>query len=155
MRRVMACCLVAVAGLFAAPAVALASPPSGLEHFVLTRVDNQPGAILARGAFWASGVEYGRANTDLAVFAHGAFSIHHPNGSVTVRLNPVTCLVTVSFSGTYQINNGYGRFKGIQGFGLYHGNSVGVAPRNATGTCSHRPPLSTTTRILAEGPVTF
>ena len=69
-------------------------------------MDNRAGAILARGAFFASGIDYGKGNTELAVFAHGAFSIHHPNGSVTVQLNPKTCLVTVSFSGTTRSTTG-------------------------------------------------
>ncbi len=155
MRRVVACCLMVVAGLLVVPAVASASPRSGLEHFTLTRVDNRPGAILARGAFFASGIDYQKGNTDLAVFAHGAFSIHHPNGGVSVKLNPKTCLLTVSLSGGYTINNGYGRFLGIHGYGIYRGDVTGVVPRQRNGSCSNRPPFSTVTRITAVGPVTF
>jgi hypothetical protein len=151
----MAGCLAAMAGLLVAPAVASATPRSGVEHLVLTRVDNRPGAILARGAFYASGVDYEQDHTDLAVFAHGAFSIHHPNGAVSATVNPKTCVLRVAFSGGYTINNGYGRFRRIEGFGVYRGDLTGVVPRRSNGTCSDRPPLSTVTRITAEGPVSF
>jgi hypothetical protein len=155
MRRLLACAVVALAGFVVAPAVASASPTSGIEHFQLTAVNNNPGAILARGVFTASGVDYARHNTDLAVFSDGAFSIHHPGGTVSITVNPKTCLATFTFSGAYTINDGFGRYQGITGSGTYLGHSIGVVPRNPDGTCSHRPPFSSVTRISAEGPISF
>jgi hypothetical protein len=155
MRRLVACALLALAGVVVAPAMASASPTSGIEHFQLTQVNNNPGAIIARGVFTASGVDYQRNNTDLAVFSDGAFSIHHPGGTATFTINPKTCLATFTFSGAYTINNGFGRYQGIKGSGTYLGHSTGVVPRNPNGTCSHGQPFSSVTRISAKGPISF
>jgi hypothetical protein len=146
---------VALAGLVVAPAVASASPTSGIEHFQLTEVNNSPGAILARGVFTASGIDYERNNTALAVFPDGAFTIHHPGGTATFTINPRTCLLTGTITGAYTINNGYGRYQGIQGSGTYLAKVTGVVSRNPNGTCGHGQPFSTVTRIAAHGPISF
>jgi hypothetical protein len=156
MRKAMVA-IVLTAAIAAFPAVASASPSSGIEHFQLTQVDNQPGAILARGVFTASGVDYSKSNRDLAVFSNGAFTIVHPQSesTSTFTINPKTCLATFTFSGPYTVTNGFGAYQGIKGSGTYHGHSTGVVPRNPNGTCSHQEPFSTVTRITAEGPVSF
>jgi hypothetical protein len=156
MKRVLWGSLVGLAGLVVAPAIASASPTSGTEHFQLTAVNAQPGAILARGVFAASGIDYSKDNRDLAVFSDGAFTIHHPGGAFHSSLNKKTCLVTFTFTGSYTINNGYGRFQGISGSGTYSGRETGVLPRNANGTCDmNSQPFSTVQRIDAHGPVSF
>jgi hypothetical protein len=156
MKRVLLGSLVGLAGLVVAPAIASASPTSGTEHFQLTAVNDQPGAIVARGVFTASGIDYPKSNRDLAVFSDGAFTIHHPGGTNNFSVNQRTCLVTFTFTGSYTINNGYGRFQGITGSGTYSGRETGVLPRNANGTCDLKSqPFSTVQRIDAHGPVSF
>ncbi len=156
MKRLLACAFVAFAGLVVAPAVASASATSGTEHFQLTEVNNSPGAILARGVFTASGIDYSKNNTSLEVFADGAFTIHHPGGTQTPpTINPKTCLATFTITGAYTINNGYGRYQGIKGSGTYVARVTGVLPRKPNGTCGFGEPFSTVTRIAAHGPISF
>ncbi len=156
MKRLLACAFVAFAGLVVAPALASASPTSGTEHFQLTEANNTPGAILARGVFTASGVDYSKNNTSLEVFADGAFTIHHPGGNFSFTINPRTCLAKITITGSYTINNGYGRYQGIKGSGTYVANETGVVPRKANGTCSQRgEPFGTVTHITAHGPISF
>jgi hypothetical protein len=140
----------------AVPSLASASPTSGTERFQLTTVNSQPGFILAKGVFTASGVDYAKGNRDLAVFDTGAFTIHHPGGIATLHLNPRTCQVVIDLSGSYTISNGYGAYQGIAGSGTYTGTVTGVLPRNPNGTCNvQAQPFSTVTRVFANGPVSF
>jgi hypothetical protein len=157
LRRVIGSAVLVVAVLVGLPAAvaSAANSTSGVEHFQVVRVDHRPGVILAQGVFNGRGIDYPRRSADLVVFRHGAFTIDHPNGSVTRQMDPRTCRVTISFSGTYQIDNGFGRFTGIEGFGFYQGSTVGTRPRNANGTCSDRPLFSKVTRISAVGPLSF
>ena len=73
MKRVLFGSLAGLVSLVVAPVMASASPTSGTEHFQLTAVNDQPGAIMARGVFTASGIDYSKSNRDLAVFSDGAF----------------------------------------------------------------------------------
>lgn len=154
MRRFLVFCVLGLAGLVVFPTVAFAATKSGVEHFRLTSVNNRPGALLAQGVLTASGKDYPEPDKDLAVFPGGAFTIDH-SGSATVTVNPKTCLATISLSGLYRLEDGYGKFKGIQGFGIYRGTTTGVVPRAADGTCSHRQPFSTVTTVSAIGPLAF
>ncbi len=121
----------------------------------MTEVNNSPGAIVARGVFTASGIDYLKNNTSLEVFADGAFTIHHPGGTTTFTVNPKTCLATFTITGAYTITNGYGRYQGIKGSGTYVAHSTGVLPRKANGTCSKGEPFGTVTHIAAHGPISF
>lgn len=111
------------------PAVASASPTSGTEHVQITTVDSNPGAVLARGVFTASGIDYKKSkNADLLVFSDGAFTVHHPGGTESFTLNPKTCLVKFTSSGSYTINGGVGSYEGIAGSGAYKAAGSGVLP---------------------------
>jgi hypothetical protein len=147
-------------GLVGAAAVAGASPASGTEHFRLVNTSfSGPGSIIAHGVFNAGGTDYpGAHKTDLASFSNGAFSIHHPGGTSTFRVNPKTCVLKLTGSGNYSINHGYGAFAGVTGTGTYTFKAVGTFPRNANGTCDtsgSTQPTSFQEIILANGPLSF
>jgi hypothetical protein len=146
-----------VGALALSPSVASASPTSGTEHVQITSVNNQPGAVVARGVFNAGGIDYQKGNNaDLLVFPNGAFTVHHPGGSGSFSLNPKTCVVKGTFTGSYTIKGGVGAFEGIGGSGTYVGKLTGVVPRNPNGTCNGRAePVSSVNKTSASGPLFF
>lgn len=158
-QRLLLTGLMAAAGIAIVPAVAWASPTSGTEHIQITTVDSNPGAVLARGVFTASGTDYPKGrNTDLFVFSDGAFMVRHLISNQTFTLNPKTCLVKGSFTGSYTLNKGVGRYQGITGSGTFKGSETAVVPRNPNGTCNEKnsaQPFSSVTHISATGPLSF
>ena len=159
MRKLVLAGLLLMAGAVLMTGVASASPTSGVEHFQITTVNDNPGGVLARGVFTASGTDYPKTgHTDLFVFADGAFTVHHPGGSESFSLNPQTCLVKITLSGSYSVKGGVGRYQGITGSGTYTGTVTGVLPRNPNGTCDTKKnaqPFSTVQHISAKGPLSF
>lgn len=157
--RLLVGLLVAVPGLALMPGVASASPTGGSEHFQITSVNSQPGSVLARGVFNAGGTDYPKGgHSDLFVFSDGAFMVRHPGGGSAFSVNPKTCELRITFTGSYKLNGGVGRYQGISGSGTYKGTETGFLPRNPNGTCDERAnaqPTSTVQRISAGGPVAF
>jgi hypothetical protein len=140
--------------------VAMAAPTSGTEHFRLVTTSlTGPDSIVARGVFTAGGTDYpGSHSTDLASFSNGAFLIHHPGGSSTGQVNPKTCVLTLTGSGNYTLNHGYGVYSGLTGSGTYTFKAIGTFPRNPNGTCDtsrSAQPTALQETILANGPVSF
>jgi hypothetical protein len=147
--------MVVIAGSVWAPSIASASPSGGTEHFHLTFTSQSgPGPIFASGAFNAAGTDYQGSKTDLAVFPDGAFSIHHPGGTFSFTLNPKTCVATLSGSGDYTINQGYGVYQGIKGSGSYTLTGKLALNRKANGTCGQQT-VAEIEHIAAGGPVSF
>ena len=158
-RFVFSATVLALGAVASFPATASASAASGTEHIQITTTNNDPGAVLARGVFTASGIDYPKTHSaDLFVFPTGAFTVHHPGGSATFALNPTTCLLKFTFTGSYKLNGGVGAFQGMTGSGTYKGVETGVLPRNPNGTCDEQKnaqPFSTVSRVTASGPVSF
>lgn len=149
--------LLTLAAVVVLPGIASASPTSGTEHFQIETVNNNPGGVLARGVFTASGTDYQKhGNSDLFVFSDGAFTVRHPHGTGTFTVNPKTCLLKGVFTGAYTINGGVGRYEGISGSGTYKGVETAVFPRNPNGTCNERgQPSSYLQKVTASGPISF
>jgi hypothetical protein len=155
--------LVACGALLAIPSFASASTVSGTEHFRIvstSTAENAPSSIVARGVFTAGGTDFPGNNKDLAVFADGAFTIHHPEADSTFsdNLNSKTCVDHVTGSGTYTLGQGYGAYAKIKGSGTYDFRGVFTLPRNPNGTCntsSSAQPTASQTVITANGPVSF
>ncbi len=159
MRKLLLVTALVVAVLTVSPALASASPSSGIEHFKIVTVNNQPGAVFAHGVFNAGGTDYSRTNRDLFVFPNGAFTARHPSSQSTVvsqSSNPNTCAFTIVITGPYTLTNGYGAYQGISGSGTYVVTVHGIAPRKANGQCApNAPPVTQTSTVLASGPVSF
>jgi hypothetical protein len=158
MKRILLAGIVAAAGIGLVPGIASANPVHGTERIQITTVNDQPGGVLARGLFTASGVDYSRTNNDLLVFPDGAFTAHHPSSqeTQTFTLNPKTCLAKFTFTGPFTLRNGYGAYQGIKGSGTYVGSGSGVLPRKADGTCDGTAePFSTVTHITATASVSL
>jgi hypothetical protein len=155
--------MLACGGLLAFPAFASASTVSGTEHFRIvstSTAENAPSSIVARGAFTAGGTDFPGNNKDLAVFAEGAFTIHHPEADSTFsdNLNSKTSVDHVTGTGTYTLGQGYGAYGKIKGSGTYDFRGVITLPRNPNGTCntsSSAQPTASQTVITASGPVSF
>lgn len=129
-------------GLAAVIAVGLSSNAfasnGGTEHFlIVTSSQYGPGAIFARGAFYAGGKDYPGNNVDLAVFPNGAFSIDHHGAKVKFHFNPKTCQGTLTGKNIpFTLLNGYGAYKKISGSGLADLNAKFTTTRKQNGTCS-------------------
>jgi hypothetical protein len=159
--KVIVACGIAVmasSAALASPALASASPSSGIEHFRIVSANNQPGSIIAKGVFNAGGTDYPGNSSDLASFPGGAFTIHHPGGTFTFSVNPKTCLARESGSGNFSLNRGYGVYAGIEGSGTYVFKGEATFPRLPNGTCDLSRSAQPTTQqqvITASGPVSF
>jgi hypothetical protein len=159
MRKLFVLPLLAMASILAAPALALASPSTGMEHFKIVNVNNQPGSVVARGVFNAGGTDYSRNNRDLFVFPTGAFTARHPAQQQTVvsqMFNPRTCAFKIVITGPYTLTNGYGAYQGISGSGSYVVTVTGVGPRQANGQCApNAQPVTQVSTVVASGSVSF
>jgi hypothetical protein len=158
-RLILSASVLALGTIAVFPAVASASPTSGIEHVQITAVNGNPGAVLARGVFTASGINYQKSKSSgLFVFSTGAFTVHHPGGTGSFSVNPKTCLFKGTSTGSYTINGGVGVYQGITGSGTYVSRESGVLPRNPNGTCDESnsaQPFSSVEQISASGPVSF
>lgn len=145
---------IALAGVTAASA---ASPAvSATEHFqfMTTSPTASNASIIATGTFTAGGIDHPGRTSDTLVFPTGSFKVAHSKPAGTQTLNPKTCLVTASQTGTYTINGGTGTYTGISGHGTYQASVLAVAARNAQGKCSTTlPPAAWQQVIKASGPV--
>jgi hypothetical protein len=83
----------------------------------------------------AGGVDHPGRTADTLVFPTGSFKVAHSKPTGTQTLNPKTCLVTATQTGTYTIN-GTGSYTGITGHGTYQATVLAIAARNAQSKCS-------------------
>jgi hypothetical protein len=157
-RRSLVAVVVALSGLVGWSTAASASPSSGTEHFRIVNTSfNGPGSIIAQGLFNAGGTDYPASHADLASFSDGAFSIHH-HGTSTASVNPKTCELKLTGTGTFTLNHGFGAYSHLTGSGTYTFKAIGTFPRNPNGTCDARGPVQPTTlqqTIVANGSVSF
>jgi hypothetical protein len=145
---------ITLAGLTAASAASAAV--SGTEHFqfMTTSATSSNASIIATGVFTAGGVDHPGRTADTLVFPTGSFKVTHSKPAGTRTLNPKTCLITASQTGTYTISGGTGIYHGISGHGTYQAHLLAVAARNAQGKCSTKlAPAAWQQNITASGPV--
>ncbi len=147
---------IVLAGVTAASATASSPAISGTEHFqfMTTSPTSSKASIIATGAFTAGGIDHPGRTADTLVFPTGSVTIAHSKPTGTQTLNPKTCLVTASETGTYTITGGTGAYAGISGHGTYRLSILGVAARNTISKCSATlAPAAWQQVIKASGPV--
>ena len=128
----------------------------GTEHFTLVFTSQTgAGSIFASGAFNAGGTDYQGHGTDQAVFADGAFKIHHGGIKGTFRFDQKTCTGHQGGSGAYTLGGGYGAYAKIKGSGTAHLNGTIATGRNANGTCNFHDITGYSLIVHASGPVSF
>jgi hypothetical protein len=139
----------------ASPAVGPAV--SGTEHFqsVSTSATATRQGVIAFGVFTAPGVDHFGTLTDTFVFPAGTFKLRHSKGTGTPKLNPKTCLFTLSVHGPYKIFGGTGEYAGIRGRGTGQLSVLAILARSG-GKCSGtKPPVAYQRILKLSGPVTL
>jgi hypothetical protein len=128
----------------AVPAGAGARPAvSGSEHFqaVITSATSSTQGVIAYGAFTAVGTGHEDHKVDTFVFPTGSFQVTH-TGKPTLKVNPKTCAVTGSESGTVTISGGTGAYKGITGAGLAQVSILDIAATSGGKCTLKKPPVA-------------
>jgi hypothetical protein len=145
--------VIAAGGVTAASAAGPGTMRASTESFQIMQA-TIPGTatVIAHGAFTASGAA--SKTLDKIVFPHGTFTLRASPGTGPSQFDAKTCLGTEDKHGTYRIFGGTGAYKGINGHGRYHLNTLFVAAPDAKGKCSHsKEPVGFQLVIRASGPV--
>jgi hypothetical protein len=129
---------IALLGVTAASARAASPALSGTEHFqfMTTSPTSSNASVIATGVFTAGGTDHPGRTADTLAFPTGSVTIAHSNPTGTHTLNPKTCLITASETGTYTITGGTGAYSAISGHGTYQLTILAVAARSTAGKCS-------------------
>ena len=130
---------------------------SGPEHFQLmsTSATSNTASVIASGVFTAGGVDHMGSKVDTLVFANGSFKVAHSKGTGRPKLNPKTCLLTLTVRGTVALSGGTGAYKGISGKGTYQFNELAILAK-AGGKCTmNKPPVAFQLLIKASATVTL
>jgi hypothetical protein len=131
---------------------------SGTEHFQAVSTSaaaTRQGAIFF-GVFTTAGVDHITGFlTDTFVFPAGTFKLKHSMGTGTQKLNPKTCLFTLSMHGNYRIFGGTGKYAGIRGRGTYQIHVLAITARSAGKCTMTKPPVAFQRILKAFGPVTL
>jgi hypothetical protein len=130
---------------------------SGPEHFQLmtTSATSNTASVIASGVFTAGGVDHMGSKVDTLVFSNGSFKVAHSKGTGKPKLNPKTCLFTITIRGTIALSGGTGAYKGISGKGTYQFNELAILAK-AGGKCTmKKPPVAFQGLIKASATVTL
>jgi hypothetical protein len=150
---VSAVAMISGAGLAAASARPAATTT---EHFqgMTTSGTSNKSTVIATGVFTAGGIDTrATGSTDVFTFPLGTFKINHNPVHAKQAVNPKTCLLTITQSGTYKLGGGTGRYAGITGHGTYAISILAVLARNSKGHCSMTAtPVAFQQLIKAQGP---
>jgi hypothetical protein len=134
----------------AVPAGAAPGGPavSGTENLqvVSTSATASTLSVIATGVFTAGGVDHSGKTVDTLVFPKGSFKVTH-KGTTTAKLNPKTCLLTVSGPATITLSGGTGAYAGISGTGKAQLSILAIAARSG-GKCSTTMPPVTFQQII-------
>jgi hypothetical protein len=155
----------ATIGALAAGALGFSAPASAaggtqIEHFLITG-NFQTDAnehFVAHGAFTGGGVAVPRNSSELLKFGNGRLVLKHPNSAAhfTFRINPDTCFVKITGTGSYTLGNGTGAYANVTGSGTYKYNAQAVTERNPDGSCNDSaPPRVEVFYVNASGPVSL
>jgi hypothetical protein len=131
---------------------------TGTEHFQImtTSATSSTASVIAWGVFTAGGVDHQGNSVDTFVFPGGTVKVKHSPGTGPQTFNPKTCLMTISLHGTYTVQGGSGKFKGITGHGKYTASIIFIGAKNKAGKCSQTAaPVAFQQVIDATGPVTL
>jgi hypothetical protein len=126
-----------------AASVAARAAASGTEHFqamnTTTSQTSTTNPLIAWGLFTAPGTDHQNPNgTDTFVFPGGTFTVLHTpaKGGTKQSFNVKTCLLQVSQNGTFKVEGGTGKYKGISGGGTYVLSLIGISTRLKSGACN-------------------
>lgn len=147
--------VIAVSGVTAASAAGPAA--SGTEHFQLmsTSATSNTASVIASGVFTAGGVDHMGSKVDTLVFPNGSFKIAHSRGTGRPKLNPKTCLLTLTLRGTIALSGGTGAYKGIKGKGTYQYNELAILAKSGGKCTMKKPPTAYQVIIKASAAVTL
>lgn len=160
-RRIVAVAVTVSAALsaLAAPAASAApaarTAPAQEYFFIATSAANRQ-TVIAHGAFVAAGPDVSAGDHDVLHFAGGTLSITHPDNKAHQRfkVDPKTCFVTSTTTGTYTLGHGTGRYARVTGHGSYLVVAQGILARTKSGTCNlNVAPASEVGYVTASGPV--
>lgn len=93
------------------------------------------------------------SKVDTLVFSNGSFKVAHSKGIGTPKLNPKTCLLTISQRGTIALSGGTGAYEGIRGKGTYQFNELAILARSGGKCTMKKPPTSAQVLIKATASV--
>ncbi len=103
------------------------------EYFrVVSTKPSGPGTIIVTGVVNAGGTEKPGRAIDGATFASGSFRIDHSVGRPTVRLDPATCVGTITQVGPFKVIDATGDMGGLAGTGRYVFRALYTTARVAT-----------------------
>ena len=125
-------------GLGTASASPTPAARSGIEHLYLmtTSATSNRYSLITTGVFTAGGVDISTSpTTDTALLPGGTFKIHHPGNTGAPKVNPATCLFTLTTTDKITLNGGTGKYKGITGSGKAVVSIIAIAARSH-GHCS-------------------
>jgi hypothetical protein len=93
----------------AVPAGASSAHASGTENFqiVSTSATSSTASVIASGVFTAGGVDHMGNKVDTLVFSNGSVKVAH-SGPSSQKINPKTCLLTVTGHGVFKLTGGTG-----------------------------------------------
>jgi len=139
----------------ASPRAAAAAPASGTERFqaMSTNALASTRVVIASGLFTAGGVDHESSDgmTETFVFPGGSFKLKVLRATGSPRVNPSSCLFTITRHVTYKLADGTGKYAGISGQGTGAAQILGVAARSG-GKCSEsKAPTAFEQTITATG----
>jgi hypothetical protein len=145
-----------------APAVAQASArpaasASGTERFraMSTNATSSTRVVIGSGLFTTGGVDHESSDgmTETFVFPGGSFKLKVVSATSSQRVNPQSCLATITRHAQYKVAGGTGKYAGISGHGTAVAQILAIAARSA-GKCSlDKPPVAFEQTIAATGPI--
>jgi hypothetical protein len=144
--------VLAIVGLTAADAVAGTRPPA-IEHFeaMSTNPVSAVATLIARGPLTIGGTV--NLLTGQAVLPGGQLTLAHHQVHGRSTFSNLTCLATVTSSGTYRITGGTGRYRHVRGHGDYRLTAYAIVAK-VHGKCASKVvPYAQETLLTAAGPI--
>ena len=135
MRRALVGVAIGAAGLLGFSSVAWAE--TGPQSFFIFGQDDAPATVVATGPISGVGQDFESQTAEEGTFEfpNGSVTADHPATSDESNFNPVTCVGTDNFAGTYTLRDGTGDYLGASGSGTYSGRAIFIGQRTADG-CS-------------------
>ena len=152
----------AVVAAAAAPAAAQASARpaavvSGTERFqaMSTNATASTRVVIGSGLVTAGGVDHESSDgmTETFAFPGGSFKLKVVSATSSQRVNPQSCLATITRHAQYKVAGGTGKYAGISGHGAAVAQILLIAAQSA-GKCSlDKAPVAFEQTITATGPI--
>jgi len=129
-----------------------ADAATGSQRFLVS-ASNAGGSVWATGPIAGAGTDVVLGqNQDRFVFKGGSVLVNHQATGGSDHFNPITCTVTFTETGVYQLASGTGAYAGVSGGGTYSARGVGVGHRTADGCSEPRVRFVVTARGVTNLP---